>query len=163
MADGKILIADQSGHFLLKLVGDVRVTLCVSLNDYMQKIFADKQVNSVTVDVTTAETIDSTTLGMLTRMAQRLTGDTRLLMLCADKDMVRLLASMGLTQMFKFSETANECQQQLINSSNSLSTKHTSESATKPHIIDAHKALMELNDNNKEAFRDLVKVLEADE
>ena len=39
MSAGKILVSDEEGDYLLKFVGDVRVTLCGSLNRYMDRIF----------------------------------------------------------------------------------------------------------------------------
>ena len=161
MSSGNILIADQKGHFLIKMVGDVRVTLCISLNNYMQRLFKGKFIQSVTVDVTKAETVDSTTLGLLTRMSQRLAGQCQMLMICDDPDMRRLMCSMGLSYLFEIKDSASECQQALIDNSEKLKIDDGNEKIIKQQILDSHKALMELNDSNKAEFQDLVNVLES--
>ena len=44
MSVGKILVSDDQGNYLLKLIGDVRVTLCGSLNHHMETIFGRQDV-----------------------------------------------------------------------------------------------------------------------
>ena len=41
MSLGKILVSDNQGNYLLKFLGDVRVTLCGSLNRHMETIFGN--------------------------------------------------------------------------------------------------------------------------
>ena len=35
MSDGRILVAEQDGVYVLKFLGDVRLTLCPSLDQYL--------------------------------------------------------------------------------------------------------------------------------
>ena len=160
MSNGKILIADASGHYLIRLIGEVRVTLCISLDSYMQKLFKGETPESVTVDIRQAITVDSTTLGLLTRMAQRIHKTSHLIMICQDADMRRLLCSMGINFLYTIAVDASQCQQELETHCKELSIKEVREDQVKPHVIDAHKTLMALNENNKEAFKDLVDALE---
>jgi anti-anti-sigma regulatory factor len=64
MTVGRILVSDDDGHYLLKFSGDVRVTLCGSLNRHMEMIFGSQLVTQVVVDMLEAECLDSTTLGL---------------------------------------------------------------------------------------------------
>lgn len=40
MTTGKIQFAESEGTFVLKFVGDVRLTLCAALDAYIEKIFS---------------------------------------------------------------------------------------------------------------------------
>ncbi|KAA0909127.1 anti-anti-sigma factor, partial [Aquicoccus porphyridii] len=40
MSTGKIQFAEQNGSFVLKFVGEVRLTLCSALDSTIEKIFA---------------------------------------------------------------------------------------------------------------------------
>ena len=68
MGQGKILISDKSDNYLLKLVGDVRLTLSGTLNRYMEILFGKNQVKSVVVDMLDADGVDSTTLGLIAKL-----------------------------------------------------------------------------------------------
>ena len=74
MSAGKILVSDNQGNYLLKFVGDVRVTLCGSLNRHMETIFGSQDVKKVIVDMLEAEGLDSTTLGLMAKLGLHMFG-----------------------------------------------------------------------------------------
>ena len=41
MQEGKILAASHHGAYVIRLEGDVRLTLCTTIDDYVQKMFDD--------------------------------------------------------------------------------------------------------------------------
>ena len=69
MEDGRILAASQDGAYVIRLTGDVRLTLCTTIDDYVQKMLENPEFASVWVDLCAAEGIDSTTLGLLAKLA----------------------------------------------------------------------------------------------
>ena len=69
MTDGQVLAASDGGAYVLRFVGDVRLTLCASIEDYIEQMLDDPQFSSVWVDLCDAEGIDSTTLGQLAKLA----------------------------------------------------------------------------------------------
>ena len=93
MLSGKILFAEQAGTYVLKFVGDVRLTLCSTLDQFL------------------ATTLESDNF-----------------------------------------EGSAELQE--------LEVMQESEERVRERVLDAHRALMDLNENNREAFRDLVRSLE---
>ena len=66
---GRILVADHNGVYMLKFVGDVRVTLCATVDDYLHRMFDDREFKSVLVDLSETEGIDSTSLGILAKLS----------------------------------------------------------------------------------------------
>ena len=64
MQEGKILAASHDGAYVIRLEGDVRLTLSTTIDEYIQRMFQDPAFASVWVDLCEAEGIDSTTLGL---------------------------------------------------------------------------------------------------
>ena len=101
-----MLAASQHGAYVLRLEGDVRLTLCASIDDYVEGMLDDPEFKSVWVDLCDVEGIDSTTLGQLAKLAiavQQRFG-FRPAIYCCDSGILRLLASMGLDQLYEMRE-----------------------------------------------------------
>ena len=78
MTTGKIQFAEEQGTFVLKFIGDVRLTLCAALDSYIEKIFSVLSFESIVIDLTETECIDSTSLGLLAKLSilsRRLSAD----------------------------------------------------------------------------------------
>ncbi|EJT82759.1 anti-sigma-factor antagonist [Pseudomonas putida S11] len=69
MSTGRIQFAEQSGTFVLKFVGEVRLTLCSALDATIEKIFTALNFSAIVIDLTETESIDSTTLGLLAKLS----------------------------------------------------------------------------------------------
>ena len=106
MVPGRILAAHHNGAYALKIVGDVRVNLCTTFDDYMQQMFEDREFDSVLVDLCEAEGIDSTTLGLLAKLALRTReqfGFKPVVYSC-NPGINRLLQSMAFARIFDIRE-----------------------------------------------------------
>jgi anti-anti-sigma factor len=155
---GRILAARHDGAYLLKLVGDVRVTLCATIDDYLRQMFDDQDFDSVLVDLCEAEGIDSTTLGLLAKLAIR----TRELhgfkpvVFSSNPGINRLLQSMAFERLFEIREETCD------NPANITELPAVSGDAdtVKEKVIEAHTILMDLSDENRERFQDLMTVLQ---
>lgn len=159
MAQGKILVASHDGVYVLKLEGDVRVTLCGAVDSFLETMFADPELSSIVVDLSDAEAIDSTTLGLLARLSieskERLGAPPTLI--STRKDITRVLVTMGLDDVFNILEEPLSAPEQL----GELECVEIGEDAMRRKVIDAHRALMDLNGRNQATFQDLVDALEA--
>ena len=143
---------------MLRLVGDVRLTLCTSIDDYFQHMFEDPEFASVLVDLCDAEGIDSTTLGMLAKLAltvQERYGFKPAIYSC-EPGINRLLQSMAFNQIFEVHEEA--CSNPEV--VQEIPTVPGSEEAVKTKVIEAHKLLMGISEENRERFKDLITALE---
>ena len=69
MTPGRILVANGDGTYLLKFVGDVRLGLGATFDEFLDRVFKDENLASVLVDLSAAENIDSTSLGVLARLS----------------------------------------------------------------------------------------------
>lgn len=158
MSDCRISAANQQGVHLLRLEGDVRLTMCTALDEYCERIFNDSEFASVAVDVTHATGLDSTVLGMLAKLAintkERFGFKPRLYSTNAGID--RLLNAMGFAQLFELYDQVNN--ESLA--AEPLPLALATEEQVREKVIEAHRTLMSMSVENQAAFEDLVRTLE---
>lgn len=163
MSSGRILVAQQSGIYLLKLTGDVRVTLCTSITDYMDRIFSGEPPTDVYVDLLEAEGADSTTLGLLARLAvhciDRLGFKAKLL--CVRGDILRVLESMELDELFEILGIPEGVGLPLQDITPDADDEPEVEKVRR-QVLEAHKLLVKLNPRLMGEFVDLINSLEAE-
>ncbi len=157
MSEGRIYYATRRGNYYLKLVGDVRVTLCTALSNYVDRLFEADLLKSVVVDLRDARVVDSTTLGFLAKVAlhSELSGIKPLLII-TDSSMIRLIEGMGFDEIFQitddFSKTTSDLEEMKFCSGSS--------DVTREKVIESHRILMSMNSKNMKTFSSLVKALE---
>jgi len=158
---GRILVASDSGTFLLRFVGDVRLTLCIAIDDYLQQMLGDPNFEAVVVDLCEAQGLDSTSLGLLAKLAQETLMQTgkEALLVSKGGDVLRALQSVGVDELFEITAavTTDASPSNLDCSGSQLNE----ESAVRKRVLEAHQRLMALNEANAAAFKDLVAQLEA--
>lgn len=158
MRPGQILVADHDGVFVIKMVGDVRLTLCISFDQFIDTMLSQTNFSTVLFDLSDAEAIDSTTLGLMAKIS--LLGQDRHgvnpIVLSTNPSINRLLETMGFHDIFTIvSELRTP-----VNPDKLLVVDVAEESAVKERVLEAHKILMGLNKNNRDTFQNLVKMLE---
>ena len=158
MQEGRILAASHDGAYVIRLEGDVRLTLCTTIDEYFQQMFEDPDFASVWVDLCEAEGIDSTTLGLLAKLALKVEekfGFQPAIFSC-DPGINRLLKSMGFQRLFELHEEAC-CGPDDVQD---IPIVEGSEAAVRDKVIEAHRVLMDLSDENRARFKDLMTALE---
>lgn len=158
MSTGKIQFAEQDGTFVLKFVGEVRLTLCSTLDATIEKIFTALNFSAIVIDLTETSSVDSTTLGLMAKLSILSRQKIGLLptVVTTNADITRLLQSMGFDQVFNIIDTPLPCPDCLED----LPPQDQSEKVVRAKVLEAHRILMGLNDSNREAFHDLVSALE---
>ena len=158
---GKIFVALQGDVGVIRLVGDIRVTLCTSIDKTIDNILcADHPYRDVIIDLREAESIDSTSLGLLAKLSihSKKRYNIRPTIVSTNPSITKLLNGVGFPQIFNILTSLDQdcpgCQE--FTASNQLD-----EAAAKTKVIEAHKILMDLNLENRAAFRELVNTLEA--
>lgn len=158
MRPGQILVADHEGVYVIKMVGDVRLTLCISFDQFIDSMFGAENFSAVLFDLSEAEAIDSTTLGLMAKIS--LQGQDRHniipVILSTNPSINRILQTMGFQDIFTI---VNELQTP-VSPSRELSADVNDEHQVKEKVLEAHKILMGLNQENSATFRNLVKMLE---
>lgn len=158
MIPGTIKIADHEGVFVIKMVGDVRLTLCLSFDEFIENMLNRPDYSSVVFDLTEAQAIDSTTLGLMAKIsikAKKLERDLPLA-ISNNPSITRLLVSMGFDDIFEIVENGDVN----MDSASILEEFTAGEDKIKRTVLEAHRVLMDLNEQNRETFRELIETLE---
>ena len=160
MTQGRILVGDHDGIYVLKFTGDVRVTLCATMDGFLRSLISRDDFRSVLVDLSETEGIDSTSLGLLAKLSLETQRRFELVptLVSTNPDITRVLRTMGFDDIFHIVESPLTEIGQL----GELPTLETDEEDVRQRVLDAHRTLMDLNEQNRESFRDLVTALETD-
>jgi anti-anti-sigma factor len=158
MNPGQILVADHQGVYIIKLVGDVRLNFCISFDQFIDAMLTDPMLASVLFDLAEAEAVDSTTLGLMAKISL-LSQEKRNIMpviLATNSSIKRILHSMGFADIFSIVDQLDST----LTPSRLLCCDDQNAPAIKQRVIEAHKILMSLNEQNADTFKNLVKMLE---
>ena len=162
MTPGKILVADSMGDYLLKLSGDVRVTLCGTLNRHIETIFGSKNVKQVVVDMLDADCLDSTTLGLLAKLGLhcRKNYGINIQVFCENASILRTLECMSFDEIFDIFQDVPDIKEHIH--LHSIQIENSDIDAVRLQVLEAHKLLIELSPGNSREFTDLIRALESD-
>ncbi len=158
MKPGQILVADHNGVYVIKMLGDVRLTLCISFDQFIDSMFKRVDFTSVLFDLSEAEAIDSTTLGLMAKISilgQERCGSVPVI-LASNPSIQRILQTMGFGDIFTIVDKLDAP----VLANHSLNCLNCDEEQVKEKVIEAHKILMGLNASNADTFRNLVNMLE---
>jgi histidyl-tRNA synthetase len=121
-------------------------------------MFEDPEFASIWVDVCDAEGIDSTTLGLLAKLALKVKekfGFAPAIYSC-DPSISRLLKSMAFHRLFELHEETCSKPEDIAE----IPSVKGSEESVKQKVIEAHRVLMGISDENRDRFKDLLTALE---
>ena len=158
MRPGQILVADHNGVYIIKMTGDVRLTLCISFDNFIDAMLAAPDFSSVLFDLSEAEAVDSTTLGLMAKislLAQEKRNITPVI-LATNASIKRILDTMGFADIFKIVNKLDVD----IEPGHALTVVECGEQEVRDKVLEAHKILMTLNEKNRETFKNLVTMLE---
>lgn len=159
MHEGRLKAAFDSGVFVLKLCGDVRLTLCATLDNQAQGLANTPGLRAVMIDLREATNVDSTALGFLAKVAMAVRGrlEQPPTIVADHPDVRRMLDVMGFSHYFTLVEAPLTEPKEL----NDLPEVEADEAGMQQRILEAHRILMHMNEHNREEFQPLVELLEA--
>lgn len=156
---GKILFAEQDGVHVLKFIGDVRLILGPTISTFLEKLETCDHFQSMIIDLSETETIDSTALGLIVKIGicTREYFDSEASIVSPREDITRILSSMAMEQVCVV--TSDDVVTK-ASGLQELPREITSEEVLRDQVLDAHKTLIALGDQNFDKFQDLVEALE---
>lgn len=158
MLSGRILFAVHKGTYVVKFLGEVRVPLCMCLENFLDKMFHDDGLRGVLIDLSETFAIDSTALGLIAKISvfMRDKLHKRPVILSTNPDITRVLESMGFDRVFLMLNKAVYSTEEW----SELAFEEASQEEMTKNVIESHQVLMGMNEKNKETFQDLVTALE---
>ena len=158
MTNGSARYANDAGIWILQLAGDVRHPLAPALNALLDQAFEDTALTHFVIDLSAAEAIDSTCLGILARIANHLPGSRhgRPVIIAPDADIAALLYVVCFDRLFHLVTESTVDPQRL----EPVETRTTDEQEMLELILDAHSRLCAIDTETHAVFQDVVTALE---
>jgi len=156
MSAGRIMHGSHDGVEVLRYLGDVRYTLCMALDQYLEKLLQRPGLRGFVVDLTAAEGVDSTNLGLLARLARAMqkAGLPRVTLISTQPDINELLTAVGFDDVFDIVQTVAMPLDQMAE------IPEASGDTPGRLLLEAHRELMNLNQANRARFQDVVQAFE---
>ena len=124
----------------------------------MKKIFAGPPPTGFVIDLTETDSIDSTNLGLLARIAKSMKAlnGSRVTILSDRAEINSVLTSMAFDEVFDIVSRATL----ETGTEKELNSETVDKESLSRTVLETHRALMELSERNQEMFGDVVEVLE---
>lgn len=162
MADGRVTYSDGEGCHVLHYFGRVDYTMAPAINRFVDSLLSDREARPFIFDMTEARLIDSTNLGLVARIANRVQGVGlgRCTIVSDNEDIDDVVESMGFHAIF------NLTRQHPAVHDGSAEAPVTGEECSQGELLrtmlEAHKTLASLNEKDRAQFKDVVSMLEAE-
>ena len=165
MSLGHVTHAAQKGVHVLRYFGTVNYTLAPGLQQFLQHLLVDDAVAGLVFDLTGAESLDSTNLGLMARANEQIreAGAPNSVIISGNEDIDVVLRSMGFDQTFDLlTPDPRPNQPPSDPSSDEVLTPAPSAAELQRTMIDAHRALVRMSEAGRVAFEPVVACLERD-
>ena len=158
MDSGRVLHASKNDVHVLRFIGDIRYPMGPSIANYLEGIFSGSPPAGFVIDLTETDSIDSTNLGLLVRVAKQMQAhsDQRIAIVSNHAEINSVLFSMALDEIFDIVEHSRL----EAGPGQKISHETTDRESLQHTLIDAHHALMDLSEENRDLFKEVVESLE---
>lgn len=158
--EDQYLYGEMEGKAFVRFIGNATMKNSKTLEDLFEKLFESNK-KEIVLDFEKCNYMDSTMLGLIAKTAIKFKKSWGLAIYALNTPNIILtsLKSTGVNKLMEFIEDTNI----KVVEVKKLETKDfdSKEEKTK-HILDAHRTLMELSDENKEVFKNVVNLLEGE-
>ncbi|HEX4975901.1 MAG TPA: STAS domain-containing protein [Pseudomonadales bacterium] len=165
MQQSSICYGVLKGVYVIKFSGEIRVPTCASLNAFTQVLLDDPALQGVIIDLTNIKYIDSTGLGLLVKIALGVSKRhlDKPLIVSSDENVNRTLEMTGFKQIFHILNSFPESFPKNFNATQDLPAADQVTLDLCAQVLDAHRALMALNEQNQHTFMPVIKALESEQ
>jgi anti-anti-sigma factor len=161
MTCGQVTHATQEGVHVLRYFGTVNYTIAPGLERFFQHLIHEQCVSGLVFDLTAAESLDSTNLGLMARVNEQVleTGGANSVIISSNEDIDAVLHSMGFDQTFEMAPASPQVPEA---SAEPVSAESPSAAELRHTMLEAHRALVRLSDAGRLEFEAVVACLERD-
>lgn len=165
MARGHVTHAEHHGVHVLRYFGRVDYMAACGIQKFLDSLVEQEQLSGLVFDLTDAEALDSTNLGLLARVRERVHSRklAESMIVSRNEDINDVLFSMGFDRIFQIVTEPNQAPVSAANDGESTAAIEGaagSEEELRRTMLEAHRALLELSDRGRAEFQDVVNCLE---
>jgi anti-anti-sigma factor len=159
MNEGHVTHAQDRGIHVLRYFGTVNFMLAPGIQRFLEQLIEDGAVSGLIFDLTQANSLDSTNLGLMARVNERLldVGAANSVIISSDGDIDVVLRSMGFDQTFDVLTAGTEA---LDVPDEPIATESPSAAELRQTMLAAHRALVRMSDAGRLEFEPVVACLE---
>ena len=158
MNEGKYQFADNDKFYIIKMSGNLKYTGSGGFDTFIENIFSKIEDKDMLIDLTEAQYLDSTNLGILAKISDTMLTkfSKKTTIISSNPDITTLLTNIGFDDYFTIIDECPDTETGLSD----ISEMVTGNRSMALMMLEAHKSLMELNDSNKNVFSSVVDLLE---
>lgn len=159
---GRVTYARGDGFHMLRYHGRVTYPAAPAIKRFADGLLAETKVGEWIFDLSPAESLDSTNLGIVARIADlaQTRDSARVRILSSNDDVTLVLRSMGFDQMFDL--VTDLPPPATAGPGSEIGVAAGSPDELGQTMLDAHRMLMTLGDAPRLQFQEVVAQLEAD-
>ena len=165
MINGHVTHAEKDGVHVFRYYGRAEYWVAPALQHYMDEV-VEAGSRGVVFDLTQAERLDSTNLGLLARMANRVrhAGGPKCIIVSTREDINSVLWSMGFDRIFDLVTEPPDFSGRTGSgpAERNVPLAQASAAELKQAMLEAHRALAGMSSRGEVEFRDVVACLERD-
>ena len=156
MERGRYFYAEKDNITYIKMVGNLKYTTSSGFDHFVDGLM-ERGFKNVVIDLSEATYIDSTNLGLIAKIAGRARHNSRMhvTIVSPNEDINEILRSVRFDKLF----TIVENMEGLDNLQEIPDEEHDKKEDLQM-LIKAHKALMDIDEENRPQFKDVVELLE---
>jgi anti-anti-sigma factor len=164
MPAGRVTHAESEGVHVLRYFGRVNYVLAPAIKQFADDLVNQGDVRGWVFDLTHAELLDSTNLGLLARLAVRsgAADPARSVIVSPSADLNSVLRSMSFDQLFDIVTVAPPDESVRTAGGEDIAGPSASRRELGETMLEAHRALMALSDSGRLEFEQVVAALEAE-
>lgn len=159
MADtARVSYARQGELWILRFEGPIRYMLAPSVDRFIDgRLFAGPAPYAVCLDLRGATAIDSTGIGLLAKVANGMhgAGRARPVVVSTNPEISELLVNLCLDEVCILAASAPDAPDAAVGESIPYTTPSEQELART--VLEAHRLLSEISEENREAFRSVIE------
>jgi len=169
MSEGHVTHAEKQGVHILRYFGKVDFTLAPGIQRFVDRLF-DDSISGMVFDLTCAQSLDSTNLGLMARVNERLleVGAANSVIISGNEDIDVVLCSMGFDQTFDLVPSGGpKVESPRISVApdarvEAIEAELPSANDLRQTMLEAHRALIRLSEAGRLEFEPVVQCLESD-
>ena len=170
MPDGHVTHAEKQGVHVLRYFGDVNYILAPGIQRFVDHLVDDGSISGMVFDLTCAQSLDSTNLGLMARVNERLlnVGAANSVIISGNEDIDVVLCSMGFDQTFDLVPSGGpKVESPRISVApdarvEAIEAELPSANDLRQTMLEAHRALIRLSEAGRLEFEPVVQCLESD-
>lgn len=155
---GTILSARVDTVEYVRFVGIIRYSHCAGLEAHINRMFNNPDFTEVAIDLEHAQILDSTALGLLAKISIEFTkiSNKKPVIFLRKGELAHILKRVCFDQVFNIISSPN--QPEHLDFVELASIKKNEEQVL-ACVVDAHRSLAEISEDNKHYFTDITKAL----